>query len=103
MVIMTEKSIRKAINVVEIERNLNISRKITLFLTTWILIMFFLTGMDDFETFFILMFIGMILAQELADEFSSLHLKHRMYFFISLFLIIFILLVGNRLITFLGE
>ena len=79
-----------------------ISEKITLVVTAWMLVLLFITGDADLELFFILMFIGVILIQEFSDEFTNVHFKTRMYVFISLFFIIFVVLIGRRILSFLS-
>lgn len=76
--------------------------KITLAITIWILVIFFITGEADIETFFILVFIGMLIIKVLANEFITVHLKNRMNIFIYVFLIVFIVIEGNKIISFLG-
>jgi hypothetical protein len=76
------------------------SEKITLVMIVWMLVMFFMTGEEDLEVFFVLMLIGMLLVREFADDFITVHLKHRMDGFIYVFLIIFIVITGEILISF---
>jgi hypothetical protein len=81
---------------------LGIPEKIAIFVTIWTVLMFLITGSTDLETFFILIFIGLILVQELADEFTSAYLKNRMYVFISVFFIVFVVLISIRVISFIS-
>ena len=75
------------------------SEKITLFIAIWTIIALFITGDADLEIFFILTFIGIIIAKELTDRFTTAHLKHRINVFIYLFIMGFIVLVGKRIIS----
>jgi len=79
-----------------------ISEKITLFVVAWVVLMLFVTGDANIEIFIILIFVGLLIAKELTDRFTDIHLKHRMNIFICVFLIIFIAVVGRRIILFLG-
>ena len=78
------------------------SEKITLFVAAWILVALFITGDADLEIFFILIFIGMLIAREFTDRFTTVHLKHRMNIFIFVFIVVFIVLVGKRIINIWG-
>ena len=75
------------------------SEKITLFIAVWIFIALFITGEAYLEVFFILVLIGMLIAREFTDRFSTEHLKHRINIFILGFIIVFIVLVGKKVIN----
>ena len=76
-----------------------ISEKITLFIAVWVMVALFITGDADLEIFFILILIGMIIAREFTDRFTTVHLKHRMNIFIFVFIVVFIVLIGKRIIN----
>ena len=78
------------------------SEKITLAIAVWILVALIITGDKDLEIFFVLIFIGILIARELMNVFTTTILKDRMNIFIYLFLIIFIIIVGKKIITILG-
>lgn len=76
--------------------------QITLIITGWIVIMFFITATAKdagVDVFLILSFLGALTIVELADEFTSAHLKKRMNVFIFLFLIVFIMIVAKKIIS----
>lgn len=75
------------------------SEKITLFIAGWILFVLIITGDANLEIFFILIFIGVLVIRELTDVFSSVNLKDRMNIFIYIFLIIFMVIVGKKVLT----
>ena len=79
-----------------------ISEKITLVIVVWILVALIITGDKDLEIFFVLIFIGILIARQLMDVYTTTILKDRMNIFIYLFLIIFIIIVGKKIITILG-
>ena len=79
-----------------------ISEKITLIFATWVLIILFLTGDENLEIFFVLLFIGILIIRELTDVFIPGDLKDRMNMFIYIFVIIFIVIVGKKVMTILG-
>jgi hypothetical protein len=79
-----------------------ISEKITLVLAVWILVALIITSDKDLEIFFVLIFIGILIARQLMDVYTTTILKDRMNIFIYLFLIIFIIIVGKKIITILG-
>jgi hypothetical protein len=76
-----------------------ISEKLTLIIIFWILIVLFITGEANLEIFFILIFIGILILRELTDVFTTTNLKDRMNIFIYLFILIFIVIVGKKIIN----
>ena len=76
-----------------------ISEKITLVIAGWILLVLFITGDSGLEIFFILIFIGVLIVRELTDVFTTINLKDRMNIFIYLFILVFILIVGKKIIS----
>jgi len=78
------------------------SEKITLFIAVWIVVTLFITGDADLEVFFVLILVGMFIAREFTDRFTTVHLKHRMNIFIFAFIIVFIAFVGKRIINIWG-
>ena len=79
-----------------------ISKKIALILSIWVLIVFLLTGNANLEIFFILIFIGILIAREISDVFITYNLKERMNILIYTFVIIFIVIVGQKIINILN-
>jgi len=79
-----------------------ISEKITLFIAAWIIIMLFATGDAAIEIFFVLIFIGILIAKELTYRFTVTQLKNRMNIFIFMFLIVFIAVVGKKIMDFIS-
>ena len=75
------------------------SEKITLVIAGWILLVLFITGDSNLEIFFILIFIGVLIVRELTDVFTTTNLKDRMNIFIYLFILVFILIVGKKIIS----
>ncbi len=78
-----------------------ISEKIILFMTAWMIIIFFITFNNIIEIFFILIFIGLLIVKVFTDRLTLNHLKIRINILIFLFLIIFCLFIGKRIISFL--
>jgi hypothetical protein len=79
-----------------------ISEKITLFITVWMIIVFFLTINAIIEIFFILIFIGFLIAKVFTERFTLTQLRFRINILIFLFFIIFSLLIGKKIISFLS-
>ena len=87
-----------------------VPEKITLGKIIWILFFFFIivtilsllfiivTGDINVETLFISMLIGIMLSKELADEFIPNHLKKKVNIIMVVFIIIFFLMVANKII-----
>jgi hypothetical protein len=78
------------------------SAKITLIIILWILLVLLITQDTDLELFFVLIFIGVLIIRALADVFIPKTLKFRMNLIIYGFIIIFIVIVGNKIITILN-
>jgi hypothetical protein len=79
-----------------------ISEKITLVIALWILLVMLITNDTDLELFFVLIFIGVLIIRALTDVFITTTLKHRMNLFIYLFIVVFVVIVGNKIITILA-
>ena len=76
-----------------------LSEKITLLIALWILLALLITKDVDLELFFVLIVIGILIIRALIDIFISTPLKHRMNLIIYVFIIVFIIIVGNKIIT----
>ena len=75
------------------------SEKITLFVAVWIIVALFITGNADLEIFFVLIFVGMLIVKEFTDRFTTVHIRHRMNVFIYVFAIVFIVIIGKKIIS----
>lgn len=75
------------------------SEKITLAIAIWILIALLITKDIDLELFFVIVFIGVLIIRAITDVFITKTLKHRMNIIIYIFIIIFSIIVGNKIIT----
>ena len=107
IILITKTDTPKRINGSWIKRYSNIlkktkllmSEKITLVIIIWTLILFFLTNNTDVEVFFVLIFIGLLVIKLLTDEFTSIHLKNRLNIFIFVFLVVFLIIISQRILT----
>jgi len=79
-----------------------VSEKITLIISIWILTVLIITSDSNYEIFFILIFIGILIIRELTDVFTTFNLKDRMNIFIYIFIIVFIIIVGQKIINILN-
>ncbi len=75
------------------------SEKIAIVIALWILLVLLITKDTDLELFFVLVFIGILIIRALTDVFIGTQLKQRMNHLIYLFIVIFALIVGNKIIT----
>lgn len=85
-------------------------KKITLSRFIWIIFSFILvvvvlslffiaaTGDVNFEIMYVSIFIGIVVIRELTDEFTPAHLKKKVNIILSGFLIVFLLIVINKII-----
>ena len=78
------------------------SEKLTLVIAFWILLVLLITKDTDLELFFVLIFIGVLIVRALAEVFIASSLKFRMNIIIYLFIIVFIVIVGRKIITILS-
>ena len=74
------------------------SEKLTLVIAGWILLVLLLTKDTDLELFFVLVFIGVLIVRALAEVFIGTGLKFRMNLMIYVFIIVFTVIVGNKII-----
>lgn len=75
------------------------SEKLTIIITFWIVLVLFITGTANLEIFFILIFIGVLIVRELSDVFTTTNLKDRMNLFIYFFIFIFMIIVGQKILS----
>lgn len=75
----------------------SMSEKMVTIVVLWILSMFFLTLPADPETFFIIIFIGFLILSELTQEFTTAFFKKRMNTVLSIFFIIFLVIVLQKI------
>ena len=80
----------------------SIDVKITIFIISWVLLMFYITRGLNIDTFFILIVLGILIIKELMDEFITIHLKKRMNLLICMFLIIYLAYISEKIISFLN-
>ena len=78
-----------------------ITEKITFLMVIWIIIMLFVTSDMDLEIFFILIFLGFVFIVEFAERFTTAKVKHRLNILLYVFIMIFFVLIGKKIITFL--
>ena len=76
-----------------------ISEKITLFIAAWMAVVLMLTIDVVFEIFFIFIFIGFLIVKVFSSRFTLTDIKFKINLFISMFLIIFFLLVGKKILS----
>ena len=76
--------------------------QITLVIIMWILSIFFITVDIDLDIFLILIIIGILTIKEVTDEFMNVQLKNRMKVLSYVFLIIFIVIIGQKIINILN-
>ncbi len=76
------------------------AEKITWFIAAWIVAMIFIAGDADIEVLIILTFIGLLIAKEFTDRFTTVQLKHRINIFVGVFFIIFVVAVVKKTLTF---
>ncbi len=81
-----------------VEKQKDISLKVTIGVILFIIFLYFITG-TEIEMFLILIFIGVSIMKILLDEYLPTVLKMRMNIFISAFFIIFMYFVIKRIIN----
>ena len=79
-----------------------ISEKITMFIAVWMVFILIVALDAELEIFFILVFIGFLTVKVFADRFTLTRLKNRMNIFIFVFFIVFMIIIGKKIISFLS-
>lgn len=91
-----------------------VPKKITLKKIIWILILFLITvtimsllfiaatGSIYIDTLYVSIFVGIMVLRELTDEFIPNHLKKKVNFIVSGFIIAFLLIVVNEILSFIS-
>lgn len=85
-----------------VNKRVLMSEKVAVIFASWVVFVMVITGEEDLEFFFVLIFIGLLVLRELSDVFVTRRLKNRMNLFIYVFLIFFVVIVGNKVLTILG-
>jgi hypothetical protein len=75
-----------------------ITEKIILFMCIWISVSLLITNELQFEIFLILILIGFVIIKEITNPFIVGKIKFKLNFFILIFLIVFSLVIFNRII-----
>jgi len=74
-----------------------LSYKIAIILILWISILYFITGKNQVEIYFIFIFIGMLISRELSDNLANRSLKHRLDAFIVIFILAYIVIIFDKI------
>ena len=75
------------------------SEKITLTITLWILFLFLITGDASLEIFLLLIFIGILVIKEFTDIYTTKYFKLRMNIFICIFLLIYVVIIAQKILS----
>ena len=78
-----------------------VSEKITLFIAAWMVLILVIAIDVKLEVFFILIFIGFLIVKVFTDPFTLTNLKNRINIFIFVFFIVFMIIIGKKVISFL--
>jgi hypothetical protein len=81
------------------KNNNSLSEKIILILGIWIILLLVLTRNIGIDVLFISIFIGILVIKELTDELTTKYQKNVLNIFIFTFLLIFILIIGQKIIS----
>ena len=101
----TKSTTRNFINANRIflqHNKLVVSEKITLLIITATLLLFLITNPAELEIFLVLLYLSLLIIKELIDEFTPVHVKKRLNYFIVIFFIIFVAIIAERIITILN-
>jgi len=74
--------------------------KIFVFLTLWVVLMFFITGGSNIDTFFFFVVFGMLICMELVGVYLTPQLKKRLSFLILIFFSLCMVIVAEKVISF---
>lgn len=76
-----------------------ISKKLTLIVALWTIFALFITGDTNLEIFLILLLIGFVVIREFSDRFITTNLKQKLNIFILGFLIVFVVIIVEKIIN----
>lgn len=85
-----------------LNKQFNISEKIALILIFWIVLFYFLPGIQDIEVFIIFVYLGILFVKVFSTGYVSAKLQQKINVFTFVFLILFILLIIRRIYIFLN-
>ncbi|MDG6219563.1 MAG: hypothetical protein QCI00_09015 [Candidatus Thermoplasmatota archaeon] len=92
----THPFIKKIRSTAERIRSIPLSNRISIVLILWTLFLFIITA--EIEIYFILVFIGVLITRELTDLYTSDLYKKRLNAYIILFLLAYVVLIGQKII-----
>ena len=95
--IKTNGSIKYKIN--NLKNQFDISEKIAIAMIILIVILYLITGVNNFEIYLIFIYLGILVVRELSVEFMPTHLKKRVNVFIVVFLVIFVVIIIKKIIN----
>jgi hypothetical protein len=73
--------------------------KLIMLYLIWMWVVLFITTNNNYEIFFLLILVGMLVINEITDEYTPVNFKIRMNIFIFAFFIIFIVILIQKIIT----
>lgn len=77
-------------------------KQLTGLITLWIILAFFITDNIDADLFSIIVILGIFILKEFSSDFMGLLLKKRMTFLYYLLIIVFTIIIGQRIINVIG-
>jgi hypothetical protein len=80
--------------------NVDLDRNITFLLIFWLLVMFYMTVGWGVDIFFFSIVLGMIIIKELIDEWLSTQIRKKMIILNSMFFIIFMIFMAEKIINY---
>ena len=91
--IKTNDSMKNKIN--NFKNQIDILEKIAVAMVILIVVLYLITGVNNFEIYLIFIYLGLLIVKELSIEFTPVHLKKRMNVFIIVFFVIVIKKIIN--------
>jgi hypothetical protein len=98
--IKTNDSMKNKIN--NIRDKFDISEKIAIAMIILIVILYLITGVNNFEIYLVFIYLGLLIVKELSVEFMPDRLKKRMNVFIVIFLLIFLVIIIKKITNFIN-
>lgn len=78
------------------EMNFSMSDKIVFGLIIWTLVLFFITATNQFEIYFVIIFLSILVTKEFTNVFTTSVLKKRMNVFIIVFIMAYLYIVTQK-------
>ena len=75
------------------------SEKVTFFIVIWTLLLYLITTLTQFELYYVIIFLSLIITKELTSSFTTNILKKRINIFLFVFLVFYSYIITIKIMT----